>query len=117
MEPYTNWGGISIGEEAIWMRYCIEFEKDELRSNHIFVPSALIRMGDLLLDKEDVEQAKHRLQEHSIKGQSDECLKNYQTALNLLTKFTPATRRKIAQINALMGAELEGCVSIFREVL
>ena len=41
----------------------IEFEKDELGSDHIFVPSALLHIGDVMVDQEDYEQAKHAYQE------------------------------------------------------
>mmetsp|Transcript_28020 Transcript_28020/g.59757 ORF Transcript_28020/g.59757 Transcript_28020/m.59757 type:complete len:1770 (+) Transcript_28020:1-5310(+) len=114
----------------------LEFEKNELGSNHIFMATILMRMGDLLLDKDDTQQAKHTFKEaidalneadntttsplelkikfaiakgklRSIMGQSDECIEKYQDALAVLQKHTPAKKRAIAQINSMIGAEHE----------
>ncbi|KAL7537032.1 hypothetical protein ACHAXR_008373, partial [Thalassiosira sp. AJA248-18] len=111
----------------------LEFEKEELGPRHSFVFNILMHMAEILLDKEDMQQAKHTFKEAldvlsggaeasselkskvaiaegkllSIEGQSDECVDKYQFALDLLKKHTPAKKRKIAQINALIGAELE----------
>ena len=41
----------------------LEFEKEELGPQHIFMSSIHMHMGDILLDKEDTQQAKHTFKE------------------------------------------------------
>lgn len=115
----------------------LEFEKNELGLNHIFMSTIMMHIGDLLLDKEDTQQAKHTFKEamdvlkeadgttssssyeleiklaiaegklHSIADQSDDCIKRYQDALVLLQKHTPSRKRAIAKLLPLIGAEHE----------
>jgi len=114
----------------------LEYEKAELGSNHIFISSILMHMGDLLLDNDDAQQAKHTITEAldvlsevddstcpyfeksikfaiakgkllSIEEKSDECIAKYQEALSLLHKHAPTKKKRIAQVNSMIASEHE----------
>ncbi|KAL3810998.1 hypothetical protein ACHAXA_006550 [Cyclostephanos tholiformis] len=109
----------------------LDFERNELGRNHLYISSILMHMGDLMFDKGDTQQAKYTFKEAleilnaandntascdlaiaegkllSIDGQHENSIYKYQHALTLLRKHNPCKKRKIARIIFFVGAEYE----------
>jgi len=55
--------GNNLNEALHCYEEALEFEKDELGLHHVFISSILTHIGDILLEKEDIQRAKHTFME------------------------------------------------------
>jgi len=111
----------------------LDFEKNELGSNNFFIASIYAHMGDVYVDQEDIELAKHTFMEaleclietdinlstvqckveflsiegrlNSIHDEPRKAIQKYHMALAILEKKAPDKKRKIAYMYAILGAE------------
>ena len=111
----------------------LDFEKNELGPYHFFIASIYSHIGDVYIDQEDVQQAKHKFMEaleclietdinlstvqckveflsiegrlNSIHDEPRKAIQKYHNAVAMLEKKAPEKRRKIAYMYALLGAE------------
>lgn len=111
----------------------LEFEKRELGPSHFFIANIYRHMADALSKRGDIDQAIHTCQLsldiinesslasndakiracivegslYSLRGESEKCIGKFKHGLELLHRFSPSKRAKMAQITSVLGAEYE----------